>query len=357
MLTPLDIQNKEFTKGFRGYIEIEVDSFLDEVIADYEHVFKENLELKSKIDMLNEQIKHYGSMENTLQKTLVIAQTTAEDVVQAARRQGDSIIDESDRRAEKMIESARDQVINSKQEYERIRKEILMFKTKYKTLLNAQLETIDHYAEDDNVFGILEEMKANDALGSKRVPLSMEDVSMSKKAEESMVLSNQFREETKFTEEAKLREEVKMESIRPQQLNPQENDYSLSFEKKEEERSVFGDAFEEKESSFADSFLGQESAALDIYQGQEDDYGVNLQSNENTFAESIQQQGGAFAERLQRQKQQNNQESLYVENLQDNQRVNINKITPKEDSYEAVYSSMDQQIDSISKYAKKPVLD
>ena len=347
MLTPLDIQNKEFTKGFRGYIEIEVDSFLDEVISDYEHIFKENLELKSKIDMLNEQIKHYGSMENTLQKTLVIAQTTAEDVVQAARRQGDSIINESDRRAEKMIESARDQVINSKKEYERIRKEILMFKTKYKTLLNAQLETIDHYAEDDNMFGILEDMKVNDSvIASKRVPLAMEDISISKDAKESMIMSN------KFTEETKLREEVKMES-----LKPQENEYALNFEKQEEEKSVFGDAFEERESSFADSFLGQESASFDSYQGQEDDYAIDFSNNENTFASSTLEHGGAFAERLQRQKQQNDQESLYVENLQDNQRVNTNKITPKEDSYEAVYTSMDQQMDSLSKYAKKPVLD
>lgn len=161
MLTPLDIQNKEFGKGFRGYKEIEVDSFLDEVIADYEFVFKENLELKSKIDMLNEQIRSFSSMETTLQKTLVVAQNTAEEVIQSAREQEDSIIAQAERRSNKITESARDQVIDSQKEYETIRKEIMMFKNKYKSLLTAQLDTIDHYSED-NVFSVLDDMKEKD---------------------------------------------------------------------------------------------------------------------------------------------------------------------------------------------------
>jgi cell division initiation protein len=39
MITPLDIQNKEFTKGLRGYKEVEVDEFLDNVIDSYEKVY------------------------------------------------------------------------------------------------------------------------------------------------------------------------------------------------------------------------------------------------------------------------------------------------------------------------------
>ena len=42
MLTPLDIHNKVFTKGVRGYKLEEVDAFLDEVIRP---ILKENEEL------------------------------------------------------------------------------------------------------------------------------------------------------------------------------------------------------------------------------------------------------------------------------------------------------------------------
>ncbi|EAG7471012.1 DivIVA domain-containing protein, partial [Listeria monocytogenes] len=40
-LSPLDIHNKEFTRGFRGYDEDEVNDFLDQIIKDYEQVIKE----------------------------------------------------------------------------------------------------------------------------------------------------------------------------------------------------------------------------------------------------------------------------------------------------------------------------
>ena len=60
MITPLDIQNKEFKKVMRGYKESEVDEFLDKVIVDYEKLYKENIELKDKIALLNEQIDQIG---------------------------------------------------------------------------------------------------------------------------------------------------------------------------------------------------------------------------------------------------------------------------------------------------------
>ena len=46
MLTPMDIHNKEFKKGFRGYSEEDVDAFMEELASDYEKVYREYCELK-----------------------------------------------------------------------------------------------------------------------------------------------------------------------------------------------------------------------------------------------------------------------------------------------------------------------
>ena len=43
MITPLDIENKEFKKGLRGYNENEVDSYLDEIKKEYENLYRENI--------------------------------------------------------------------------------------------------------------------------------------------------------------------------------------------------------------------------------------------------------------------------------------------------------------------------
>ncbi len=159
MLTPIEIQNKKFNKSFRGYSEKEVDRFLDKVIVDYENIFKENLELKKNIELVEKQVNHYDSMEDTLQKTLVVAQSTADDLVDLAKKQADTIVKESEFKAEKIVEDAKNKVTNSTKEYERIRKEILMFRTKYKSMLSSQLEVMDHYSDDDYSFSILQDVK------------------------------------------------------------------------------------------------------------------------------------------------------------------------------------------------------
>lgn len=145
MITPLDIQNKEFKKSFRGYKESEVDQFLDEIIDDYEKLYKENIELKDKIVMLSEQIKQYNNLEQTLKDTLIVAQSTADEVIGAARQKSQTIIEDAEMSSKKLIELAKDDVRNIRKEYEYLKKEIFIFKTRYKSFIEAQLITLDEF--------------------------------------------------------------------------------------------------------------------------------------------------------------------------------------------------------------------
>ena len=70
MITSMDIENKEFKKGFRGYHEEEVDEFLDLVKEDFENLYRENLDLKEKLKLYQEQVSRYKSIEDTLKETL-----------------------------------------------------------------------------------------------------------------------------------------------------------------------------------------------------------------------------------------------------------------------------------------------
>ena len=80
MLTPLDIENKRFSKTLKGYNVDEVDDFLDQLTEDYEKIYRENAELRAQIDETKRELEHYKSVEHTLQNTLVMAQTTADDI-------------------------------------------------------------------------------------------------------------------------------------------------------------------------------------------------------------------------------------------------------------------------------------
>ena len=86
MLTPIDIHNREFKKGLRGYKESEVDEFLDRVVADYEKLWRENERLKEQARFNEKEINHYKNLERNLQDTLVVAQKTADEVISAAKK-------------------------------------------------------------------------------------------------------------------------------------------------------------------------------------------------------------------------------------------------------------------------------
>lgn len=150
MLTPLDIHNKEFKRGFRGYSEEEVDKFLDEVVKDYEKLYRENIELKETLDRVNSKLEHFQHMENTLHSTLVIAQETAEEVKLNARKESELQLKEADIRAQKLVEEAMAKVRRMHGEYEEIQKQAQIYRTRMRTLLQAQLEMLQKAEEDDN---------------------------------------------------------------------------------------------------------------------------------------------------------------------------------------------------------------
>ena len=96
MITPLDIENKKFSKQMmNGYNVEDVDDFLDEIVVDYEKNYKELAEANSKIDKLSNELEQYKSLEKTLQNTLVMAQTTAEEVKNVAKQQAEQILNDA----------------------------------------------------------------------------------------------------------------------------------------------------------------------------------------------------------------------------------------------------------------------
>ena len=148
MMTPMDIRNKEFKKGFRGYGEEEVDLFIDKVVNDFEKLYKENIELKDKLNGINERLESYSEIEKTLQSTLIIAQKTSEDIISNARKEAEIIIRESDEQRRKIMADANQDVISINKEYEEIRKQLQIFKTRYKTFLESELNNLDSYFKE-----------------------------------------------------------------------------------------------------------------------------------------------------------------------------------------------------------------
>lgn len=107
-LSPLDILGKKFSLRFRGYPANEVHEYLTEVAAAMEGLMRERGELKQKVHHLERELASFRERESALQEALVAAQRTAETTLEAARDEGQRIIEDGHGLAERLVEEAND---------------------------------------------------------------------------------------------------------------------------------------------------------------------------------------------------------------------------------------------------------
>ena len=150
MITPLDIENKRFSKQMvNGYSVEEVDDFLDELTEDYTKNYREVNELRAKVEELNNSLVQYRTIESTLQNTLVMAQSTAEEVKNVAKQKADQIVDEAKANAQKQVDELNNEIVLRKRELDDVKKQFDIYKAKMESLLISQLELLKDVNKED----------------------------------------------------------------------------------------------------------------------------------------------------------------------------------------------------------------
>ena len=151
MLTPLDIENKKFSKQImNGYNVDEVDDFLDEIGVDFAKKQKEVNEASKKIGELNASLEHYKNIEETLQNTLLMAQSTAEEVKNIAKQKADQIVTDAKASSQKEVDFIQNQILMKKKELEDVQKQFDIYKAKMESLLISQLELIKEINKNES---------------------------------------------------------------------------------------------------------------------------------------------------------------------------------------------------------------
>lgn len=155
MISPVDIQNKQFKKAkIGGYSIEEVNEFLDEVINDYQEIINENYALKDKINGLNDSVQYYRSMEATIQNVLVMADKTAQDtkneayekadeIKKDAETKSDKLVGLAEERVNKIVDKGRQEAFEITKKVEEVKRQYLSYKAQFKQLLQSQVELLE----------------------------------------------------------------------------------------------------------------------------------------------------------------------------------------------------------------------
>ena len=150
----MDIHNKDFKRSFRGYNEDEIDDFLDQVVNDYEKLFRENERLKEDLARAQKDNEHFHEREKSINDTLLLAQKTAEETTSHARKSAAEMKENMERECQNMhreaelsikqqLEDATNRVRAIVAEYDRLVREKNKFLRKVKVTMESELAVIN----------------------------------------------------------------------------------------------------------------------------------------------------------------------------------------------------------------------
>lgn len=142
MLSLNEIKNHEFKKGI-GYTKKSVDDFVNEIVESFEEVNRENAELKEKLTTLSEGIQYYKSIEKTLQKSLVLAQKTADEKKEKALNNAKIIEKVARSRADSIITKAKSDLDAIYRQTDELNRRFELYKSYVKNLITTQLDLIN----------------------------------------------------------------------------------------------------------------------------------------------------------------------------------------------------------------------
>lgn len=165
MITPIELQSKTFKTGL-GYDKKEVESFMKNLLNDYETLYKDNMELNDKLNVLTDGINYYKEIEKTLQKALILAEKTAEDTKSAAIKQARATEEEARTKAQLIVADAYNELQRLQLQIKQLVMQYDSYKAQFKHLAAAQCEFLDsesfqiHMPEFD-VQNIVESFESN----------------------------------------------------------------------------------------------------------------------------------------------------------------------------------------------------
>ena len=121
MITPADIEYKEFTKAVRGYKEEEVDAFLDLIIIDMENLIRENKKLRAELEKAKNQMSQHVNTETSVYETLEAAKSLMNDIAASAERRAEVLLKNAEMEASLITKEARESIVKLTEEGNRLR--------------------------------------------------------------------------------------------------------------------------------------------------------------------------------------------------------------------------------------------
>ena len=137
---------KRFSIVNNGYNIEEVNNFIDIVIKKLEKLSEDNNNYLAQLENLKKQTNQ--NVDIKVAKALVAAQETTDKMKELAKAEAELIIKEAKDNASAIVQEALINAQKTEQEYELLKKKYNVYKSKVKSMINAQLELLNEESDD-----------------------------------------------------------------------------------------------------------------------------------------------------------------------------------------------------------------
>lgn len=207
IITPVEIQEKEFNKSFRGYDEEEVDMFLDLISLDLEKLIRENLNLKAQIATLKKEKSTIGDSNITVTETLETAKTLMDQLAESSEKRAKVLVENAELDAARIINEAKVQAKKIALSSADLIRNFDNLKREYKDFLdrcNKSFEVIDESCNSDKLKAFLNDTDDRKSVTIEKI--DRENLVDAREAASARIES--IKEDSNASLEDKIREDV-----------------------------------------------------------------------------------------------------------------------------------------------------
>jgi cell division initiation protein len=143
---------EKFNRTLRGYDPVEVNNFLDSVIKQVEQIIDESKQKEARLNelqslvednsLLKEKLKQYENMEATMNRAIMMAQKTSDQMRMSAHHESEVLVEDAKKNANRIINEALMRAEKTEFEASMLRRNINIFKRRIKDIIETQLEVV-----------------------------------------------------------------------------------------------------------------------------------------------------------------------------------------------------------------------
>jgi len=140
---------RKFNNSFPGYNKNEVNSFVSNVTTEYESMLNNLKQRDKEIESLKKELQHYKNIESTLNRAILIAEESSQNIKKTAFDETKVMIEDAKRNASRIINNALIKAEKVEMEAENLKRQVERYKKRYKNILEEQLDEIEKFEIDN----------------------------------------------------------------------------------------------------------------------------------------------------------------------------------------------------------------